>query len=262
MLGLVIVVFLISIAILAPLLAPFSPDGINPSAALLRPNSTEIFGTDDLGRDILSRVLFGARVSLTAGILTVLAAVLIAVPVGLASAYSGGWVDNVIMRIMDMILAFPSLILALAITATLGPSLRNAMIAIAFVLLPVFARIARGQTLSVKGLEYVEAARVVGAGTPIILFRHILPNIISPIVVQASLAIAGAVLAEASLSFLGLGTQPPTPSWGAMVYEGQSYLERQPWLGLFPGFAIFLVVLGFNLLGDGLRDALDPRLSS
>jgi peptide/nickel transport system permease protein len=217
-------------------------------------------GTDDLGRDVLSRIIYGARASLIAGVVATGIALLIGTALGIVSGYALGPTDTVISRVMDALLAFPGLILALAITAALGPSLVNAMIAIGIVGVPRFARLARAQVLSVRGNEYVEAVRALGASNTRILLRHIAPNILTPVIIQTSLSVAFAILTEASLSFLGLGVQPPTPSWGFMLNQGRDYIAQAPWLAVFPGIAIFLVVMAFNLLGDAIRDALDPRL--
>jgi peptide/nickel transport system permease protein len=258
--GLVVIAALLGAAALAPALAPYDPTEQRLERMLERPGRTYLLGTDDLGRDILSRLLYGARVSLLVGVLSVGISLLVGVALGLVAGYRGGVTDELVMRVMDGLLAFPALVLALAITAALGPSLRNAMIAIGIVGIPGFARLVRGQVLSLRAQEYVEAARAAGLGDGRIVLRHILPGTLAPIIVHASLRVAFAVLAEAGLSFLGLGTQPPTPSWGAMLNAGREYLEMAPWLSIAPGAAIFVTTLGFNFLGDGLRDALDPRL--
>jgi peptide/nickel transport system permease protein len=219
-----------------------------------------LLGTDENGRDVLSRILYGTRISLMAGVFSVAIAVVLGVGSGLISGYFGGRLDNIIMRFMDALLAFPTLVLALAITAALGPGLRNAMIAIGIVYTPLFARLTRGQVLSVREREFVEAARTIGSGHLRIMAQHILPNVFAPLIVQISLSIALAILAEATLSFLGLGVQPPEPSWGSMVSRGKDYLDLAPWLAFAPGAAILMAVIGFNFLGDAIRDALDPRL--
>jgi peptide/nickel transport system permease protein len=258
-LGLVIVVLLVAVAILAPLIAPFDP--VQQAYAYVRkpPSMRNWFGTDESGRDLLSRVIFGARASLLAGVVSVAIAVSIGVPVGMLAGYRGGLTDALISRITDAMLAIPFLILAIALAAFLGPSLTNAMIAIGVTATPIFVRLTRGQVLVVKTEDYVEAARAVGNGPFRIAFRHILPNIAPALLVQASLTIAAAIIAEASLSFLGLGQQPPAPSWGSMLNTAQRFLTNAPWMAIWPGLAIFLAVLSFNLLGDGLRDALDPK---
>jgi peptide/nickel transport system permease protein len=223
------------------------------------PSAAHPLGTDEIGRDVLARLVWGARASLLAGCVSVMIAVAIGVPLGIAAGYFGGWTDAAISRCAEALLAAPFLILAIALAAFLGPSLTNAMIAIGLSATPIFVRLTRGQTLSVKAEDYVESARAIGLPTFRILSRYILPNVLPPILVQSTLAIATAIIAEASLSFLGLGQQPPAPSWGSMLNIAKNFLEQAPWMALWPGIAIFLVVLGFNLLGDGLRDALDPR---
>ena len=258
--GVGIVGVVVACAILAPVLSPYDPNRQRLLEALQGPSAAHLLGTDENGRDVLSRVLYGARVSLAAGVFSVGIAVTLGVASGLISGYFAGRVDNVIMRGMDALLAFPTLVLALAITAALGPGLRNAMIAIGIVYTPVFSRLTRGQVLSVREREFVEAARTLGAGHGRIMLRHIFPNVTAPLIVQASLSVALAILAEATLSFLGLGVQPPDPSWGSMVSRGKDYLEQAPWLAFAPGGAILLAVMGFNFLGDAVRDALDPRL--
>jgi peptide/nickel transport system permease protein len=244
----------------APWLAPYDPVTADFASVLSPPTATHPFGTDDVGRDILSRVVYGSRISLQAGLFTVAVALVIGLPLGLAAGFFGGRVDDVIMRGSEVILAFPTLVLALGITAILGPKLIHALFAIGIVFVPHFARLVRAQALSVKENDYVTAARALGASDTRLLARHVLPNCLAPLLVQCTFSISFAILTEAALSFLGLGTQPPTPSWGIMLSMGRGYLEQAPWLGAFPGLAIFLTVLGFNLLGDGLRDALDPRL--
>lgn len=258
--GLVIVVLAVGAALVAPFAAPYAPDRQDVSILLTGPSGAHLLGVDDLGRDVLSRVLFGARVSLTVGVIAVGISLVVGLPIGLVSGYVGGVVDNVLMRIMDGLLAFPALVLALGISAVLGPSLENAMIAIGVVGVPTFARLVRGGALAVRNLEYVLAARAIGVAQIRILLRHVLPNVVSPVIVQASLAVGTAILTEATLSFLGLGVQPPTPSWGSMVDAGKGYLNTAPWFALAPGAAIVVTVIGFNFLGDALRDALDPRL--
>jgi peptide/nickel transport system permease protein len=247
------------LALAAPLIAPFDPLATDWRLVRKLPSLQHLFGTDDLGRDVLSRVIWGARASLMAGLVSVSIALAVAVPLGLASGYFGGFIDGLLMRIIDAMLAIPFLVLAIALAAFLGPSLINAMIAIGIVQTPIFTRLTRGQALAVKHEDYIEAARAVGNPDRRILLRHILPNILPPILVQVTLAIAAAIIAEAGLSFLGLGQQPPTPSWGSMLNTARNFLSQAPWMAVWPGLAIFSLVLSFNLLGDGLRDALDPR---
>ena len=259
MVALFVVVFLIAIAVFAPLVAPYDPTLTSFTQVRKPPTWAHWFGTDEVGRDVLSRVIWGARASLSAGLVSVGIAVGAGVPLGLLAGYAGGWVDTILSRIVDAMLAIPFLILAITLSAFLGPSLSNAMIAIGVTATPVFIRLTRGQTLGAKVEDYVEAARAVGNPHWRIALRHLLPNIVPPLLVQASLAIAGAIIAEASLSILGLGQQPPAPSWGSMLNSAQRFLAQAPWMAFWPGFAIFFAVLSFNLLGDGLRDALDPR---
>ncbi|MEO1679712.1 MAG: ABC transporter permease [Pseudomonadota bacterium] len=258
-LGGVIVLFFIIVALMAPLLPVPGPAETDWSAVRQAPSATHPFGTDEIGRDVLSRMIWGAQASLLAGVVSVLIAVAIGVPLGVLAGYAKGWTDALISRVTEALLAAPFLILAIALAAFLGPSLRNAMIAIGISAMPVFIRLARGQTLAVMTEDYVESARAIGVGHLALIWRYILPNIFPPILVQGTLTIATAIIAEASLSFLGLGQQPPAPSWGSMLNIAKNFLEQAPWMALYPGMAIFLVVLGFNLLGDGLRDALDPR---
>jgi peptide/nickel transport system permease protein len=246
---------------LAPFLAPYDPTHQEFSDLLQGPSRQHPLGTDDLGRDVLSRLMWGARVSLQVGVIAVGIALVTGTLLGLLSGYVGGMLDNWLMRLMDALLAFPVLVLALALAAILSPSLSNVMLAIGVVGVPTYARLVRGQVLSVREWEFVQAAKAVGGTDLRILIQHVLPNITAPIIVEASLHIAAATLAEAGLSFLGLGVQPPTPSWGAMLNVGRGYLEVAPWMAMAPGAAIFLTVLGFNFLGDGVRDALDPRLN-
>lgn len=259
MAGLAVVVLFVLLAVLAPLIAPYDPTLTSFSQVRKPPSWIHWMGTDEVGRDVLSRVIFGARASLSAGLVSVGIALGLGVPLGLLAGYAGGWIDSVISRLVDAMLAIPFLILAITLAAFLGPSLSNAMIAIGITATPVFIRLTRGQTITAKVEDYVEAARAVGNPRWRIALRHILPNVVSPLLVQASLAIAGAIIAEAALSFLGLGQQPPQPSWGSMLNSAQRFIAQAPWMAFWPGFAIFLAVLSFNLLGDGLRDALDPR---
>lgn len=257
--GLAVLLLLALAALLAPWIVPAPPSKIFFTEMRASPGGAHLLGTDELGRDILSRVIYGARVSLTAGLVSVFLAMLSGTALGLIAGYLGGWLDNLIMRLVDAMLALPFLVLAIALAAILGPSLRNTMIAIAIVSAPAFARITRGEVLSQREREYVQAAQALGARDSRLILRHLLPNISGPLIVQTSLAIAAAILAESSLSFLGLGIQPPEPSWGSMLNAARGYLAEAPWMALFPGAAIFLAVLAFNLVGDGLREALDPR---
>jgi peptide/nickel transport system permease protein len=257
--GLVVIAAFILLAVFAPVVAPYDPIATSWTLVRKPPSWLHWFGTDDLGRDILTRVLYGARASLVAGAISVGIALGIGVPFGLLSGYRGGFIDALISRITDAMLACPFLILAIALAAFLGPSLGNAMIAIGITTTPIFVRLTRAQTLNVKVEDYVEAARAMGNPRWRIALFHILPNIMPALLVQATLSIAAAIIAEAALSFLGLGQQPPAPSWGSMLNAAQRFLTTAPWMALWPGLAIFLVVLSFNLVGDGLRDALDPR---
>ena len=257
--GLVVIATFILLALFAPLVAPYDPIATSWTSVRKPPSALHWFGTDDLGRDILARVIYGARASLMAGAISVGIALTIGVPLGLLSGYRGGFVDALISRITDAMLACPFLILAIALAAFLGPSLSNAMIAIGISATPIFIRLTRGQVLSVKVEDYVEAARAVGNPSWRIALVHILPNILPALMVQATLSIAAAIIAEAALSFLGLGQQPPAPSWGSMLNAAQRFLTTAPWMAIWPGLAIFVVVLSLNLVGDGLRDALDPR---
>jgi peptide/nickel transport system permease protein len=257
--GLVVIATFIVLAVFTSLIAPYDPIATSWTLVRKPPSALHWFGTDDLGRDILSRVMYGARASLAAGAISVGIALGIGVPLGLLAGYRGGFIDALISRITDAMLASPFLILAIALAAFLGPSLGNAMIAIGISAAPIFVRLTRGQVLSVKVEDYVEAARAMGNPRWRIALFHILPNIMPALLVQATLSIAAAIIAEAALSFLGLGQQPPAPSWGSMLNAAQRFLTNAPWMALWPGLAIFLVVLSFNLVGDGLRDALDPR---
>ena len=257
--GLAVVLFFILVALLAPWIAPYDPVATNWGSIRAAPSSAHFFGADELGRDVLSRVIWGARASILAGVVSVSISLAFGVPIGMLAGYLGRWVDALISRITDAMLACPFLILAIALAAFLGPSLTNAMIAIGISATPIFIRLTRAQVLSAKAEDYVEAARALGNPHWRIALRHILPNIVAPLIVQATLAVAAAVIAEASLSFLGLGQQPPTPSWGSMLNTARNYVDQAPWMAIWPGLSIFLLVLSFNLLGDGLRDALDPR---
>lgn len=257
--GMAVIATFILVALFAPVIAPYDPIATSWTLVRKPPSALHWFGTDELGRDVFSRVIYGARASLLAGAISVGIALCIGVPFGLLSGYRGGFIDALISRITDAMLACPFLILAIALAAFLGPSLGNAMIAIGITTTPIFIRLTRGQTMNVKVEDYVEAARAMGNPRWRIALFHILPNIMPALLVQATLSIAAAIIAEAALSFLGLGQQPPTPSWGSMLNSAQRFLTTAPWMALWPGLGIFLVVLSFNLVGDGLRDALDPR---
>ena len=257
--GLVVITLFVGIAVFAPWIAPYDPIATSFSTVRKAPSALHWFGTDEIGRDVLSRIVFGARASLLAGVVSVLISLAVGVPVGLLAGYAGGKTDMLISRVTDAMLACPFLILAIALAAFLGPSLTNAMIAIGISATPVFIRLTRGTTLAVKAEDFVLAARAIGNGPLRIAVRHVLPNIFAPLLVQATLAIAAAVIAEASLSFLGLGQQPPQPSWGSMLNVAKNYIDNAPWMAIWPGLSIFVLVLSFNLVGDGLRDALDPR---
>ncbi len=246
-------------AVAAPWLAPYPPNDMGADL-LASPTLDHPFGTDDLGRDILSRVIHGASVSVVVGLIAVGTAAVVGVPLGLLAGYRGGLTDTVVMRVLDGLMAFPAILLAIAIMAVLGPSLRNAMIAIGVIYIAPFARIVRASVLSLREREFVDAARGLGAGALRVVVRHVLPNCLSPVIVQASLGMGYAILVEAALSFLGLGVQPPQASWGSMLAEGRGFLDRAPWFATFPGLAIFVTVLGLNFVGDRLREALDPRL--
>lgn len=259
-LGLVVVGTLVVVVILAPVLAPADPLAMDIKARFVTPSAQRPFGTDNFGRDILSRVLYGARISLQVGVVSVLFGLVAGVILGAVAAYVGGIVDDVIMRIMDGLLAFPSIMLALLLRFVLGPSITSVMIAIAIIRIPIFARTVRGSVLAERERDYVTAALSIGQTPMKILFRQILPNALAPLIVLATVLFANAILIEASMSFLGMGTPPPQPSWGTMLSDGRQFMENHPHVVLFPGLAISLVVLGVNLLGDGLRDALDPRL--
>jgi peptide/nickel transport system permease protein len=258
--GLFLIAFLALIAVLAPVIAPADPIKQVLSTRLKPPSAAHWLGTDQLGRDVLSRMMYGARISLIIGIVVVGLAATSGTLVGLIAGYAGGWLDEGLMRVTDVFFAFPALILAMAISGALGPSLTNAMIAIAAVSWPVYARLVRAQVLTLREREYVEAARALGASSERIVRQHILPNSLAPLLVQASFDMGGAILSAAGLSFIGFGAQPPTAEWGVMISEGRNYIATQPWLSLFPGIAILLTVAAFNLIGDGLRDILDPRL--
>jgi peptide/nickel transport system permease protein len=257
--GLILTLLLIVTALAAPLLSQYDPFEQNTARRLEAPSREHLLGLDDLGRDVLARILYGARVSLRVGFSVVLLASVVGVTLGATAAYFGGWADTLIMRITDILLAFPGILLAIALVAVLGPSLNNVILALAVIGWVGYARLVRGQVLKVRELEYVTAAKALGARSPRVILLHVLPNVINPVIVMATLGLAGAILAEAALSFLGLGVQPPTPSWGAMLTAGRRYLGLANHLAIFPGAAIMLAVMGLNFLGDGLIDALDPK---
>lgn len=257
--GAVLMTLFVLVAYLGPLIAPYNPIELHLEAQLAPPSAQYPLGTDELGRDILSRIIYGARISLEAGVLAVLLAAGIGVLSGLTAGYLGGWVDAVIMRVWDTLLAFPAIFLAIGIVTIVGPGYLNAVLAVAIINIPTFARLVRATTLSVKAKDFVEATYSIGAPQAHIMFRTILPNCIAPVVVQMAIAAPAAILVEASLSYLGLGSQPPAPSWGNMLTAAQSYLYRAPTYGLWPGLALTLVVIGMNYFADGLQDAIDPR---
>lgn len=259
MTGAAIVFVLALVAVFGRALAPYDPVGMDFAARFVPPSLDHPFGTDEFGRDIFSRILYGARISFQVAFIAVGISGSIGVALGLAAGFLGGWIDETIMRVMDVFFAFPAVLLAITVMAILGRGVGNAMIAIAIVYVPIFARVTRGAVISVRGREYVTAARALGQSQGAIMLRHVLPNALGPIIVQTSLSLAFAILAEAALSFFGLGTQPPEPSWGRMLSEGRGFLRQAPWMGIFPGLAIMVSVMGFNFLGDGLRDILDPR---
>lgn len=259
--GLAIIILFALLALLAPLVSPYDPLTQNISASLAMPGAAHWFGADKLGRDILSRIMYGARISLVSGVAVITMAGLFGSAVGLLAGYTRGWLDEALMRVTDIFFAFPSLILAMAIAGALGPSLQNALIAVAVVTWPVYARLVRGQMLILREREFVQAARLVGATDSLIMRRHLLPNTLSPLLVQASFDMGGVILAVAGLSFIGFGAQPPIPEWGVMISEGRNYITTHWWLTFFPAIAMLLAVAGFNLVGDGLRDVLDPRLN-
>ena len=257
--GAALVLGFVLMAVLAPVLAPYTPEDL-VAKRLTAPQRSHLMGTDEFGRDILSRIIFGARISLWVGIVAVGIGLAGGASVGLISGYVGGRLDMLLMRVVDVMFSIPPIILAITLTGVLGPGLTNATVAIGLVYLPTFARVARGPVLAVVGREYIEAARAAGSGAARVLSLHVLPNVMAPLIVQTTLALSTAILAEATLSFLGLGIQPPEPSWGTMLGTGRKYMELAPWVAIFPGAAVMLLVLGFNVLGDGLRDVLDPRL--
>ncbi len=260
MLGIVIIIFFGSIAVFAPYIVPHDPLELNLEERLLSPTVDHPMGTDNLGRDVLSRVIYGTRVSLSMSVAVVTVVMVLGITIGTAAGYFGGLVDDVIMRVVDVLLAFPSIILALVIAGLLGPSLTNVMIALGAIWWVSYSRIVRGSVLSIKEKEFVEAARAMGCSDVYIVRRHILPNVLSPVIVLATLDMGHIILSIAALSFLGLGAQPPVPEWGTMLNEGRPFMETAPHLMIFPGLMIMITVLAFNFLGDGLRDALDPRM--
>lgn len=260
LIGLGIILFYIVVAFTASWIAPFDPLHIQLDKSLVSPNGEYLFGSDDKGRDILSRIIYGTRLSLMVGVVAVGIGLLIGVPIGLISGYYGGWWDTVLMRVIDVLLAFPGMLLALAIVSALGPSLFNVMLAVGIFSIPTFARLVRGSVLTVRKLEYIDAIRALGAGDLRIITFHIFPNVVSPIIVQGTLRLATAILTAAGLSFLGMGAQPPSPEWGAMLSNGRDFIFSAPYVAIFPGLAIAFLVIGFNLFGDGLRDALDQRM--
>ncbi|KON84390.1 ABC transporter permease [Rossellomorea marisflavi] len=262
LIGLFIVLFFVILAIAAPLIAPQGINEQNLAKRLQAPSSEHWFGTDDFGRDILSRIIHGARISLWVGFFAVIGSAVAGSLLGIVAGYYGRWVDTIISRIFDIMLAFPSILLAIAVVAALGPSLRNALIAIAIINIPNFGRLVRSRVLSVKQEEYVMAAKAIGMKDNRILLHHILPNSMAPIIVQGTLAIATAIIEAAALGFLGLGAQAPQPEWGKMLADARTFMLQAPWTMIFPGLAIMLTVLGFNLMGDGLRDALDPKMKN
>src|SRR5881296_1927971 len=259
--GAAVMLLAVMVALAAPLLAPYDPLAQNLGNTLARPGRANLLGTDNVGRDVLSRVIWGTRVSLVAGLVSVAIAVLGGSLLGLVAGYAGGQADGLVMRLMDAVLSFPPLVLALALGAVLGAGLTGVVIALGVVYTPTFARLMRGQVLTITAREYVEAARALGAPAWRIAWHHVLPNAIAPIVIQASLSVAFAILAEASLSFLGLGIQPPGASWGSMINAGRGYLQQAPWIVFGPGAALFVTVVGLNFVGDAIRDGLDPRLT-
>jgi peptide/nickel transport system permease protein len=260
--GLVVLTILVFAGIFGEAIAPYGINDIDIPNRLTGPSADHWFGTDELGRDVFSRVLVAARVSLQVGFIAVGFALIVGVPIGLVAGYYRGGIDSVLMRMMDVLFSFPAILLAIAILAVLGPGVGNAMIAIGLVYTPIFARITRGSVLVVSEEVYIRAARSLGAGDGRIIFRHILPNVMAPIIVQTTLSLAFAILSEAALSFLGLGVQPPNPAWGRMLAEGRDFFQQAPWMGIFPGLAILVTVMAFNFVGDGLRDALDPKQKS
>lgn len=264
--GLALIVIFTIIAIIAPLISPYDPTGIDPTSLRLAPSFSAggsplyFFGTDDVGRDLLSRLIYGARISMMIGFFVVIISCSIGVFLGLVSGYYGGWVDRIVMRFIDILMAFPSILLAIVVVSVMGPGISNAIIAVAIVAIPGFTRIVRASVLAEKKKQYVMASKTFGASSFRIMFSEILPNCMAPLIVQASLGFSDGILNAAALGFLGLGAQPPTPEWGTMLADARPFIESSPWMVTLPGLCILFVVLGFNLFGDGLRDALDPRL--
>jgi peptide/nickel transport system permease protein len=261
LIGLVAVLFGTLLAIFAPTVAPYDPIKMDLAASRQTPSSQHLLGTDELGRDILSRIMYGFRISLTIGLVSVAVGLSFGVMLGAPSGYFGGWLDIAVMRVIDILMSFPTILLAIIVVTVLGPGLYNAMLAVGLAQVPLYSRLVRGLTLKLKSEDFVDAARALGANNSRIIFRHILPNCLSPLIVQATLNIASAILSAAVLGFLGLGAEPPTPEWGAMLSSGRLYMRVAPHISIFPGLAIMVTVLAFNLMGDGLRDALDPRMS-
>ena len=259
--GAVIAVFFVGVAVLAPWVAPFDPEAIQLGANLRPPSAAHPFGTDSLGRDVLSQVIYGARISLTIGFVSVLLAMVVGSPVGAGAGFKGGWLDRSTMRVVDVLVSFPTILLAIIVITIFGPGLFNAMLAIGIAQVPLYARLTRGVVLKIKALDYVQAARAAGVHESRVLWRHVLPNCLPPLIVQSTLLFATAILSAAYLGFLGLGAQPPTPEWGTMLSKARDFLRVAPHVSIFPGVTIMVTVLGLNLLGDGLRDVLDPRTS-
>jgi len=262
MIGIFIIIFFIIVALIAPLLTPYAFNTISASERLQSPSMAHWFGTDDLGRDIFTRIVYGARISLMVGFFAVTGALVFGTILGIVAGFFGRWLDMLISRIFDIMLAFPSILLAIAIVAILGPSLQNALIAIAIINIPIFGRLVRSKVISIREEEYIMAAKAQGMKNGRILFHHVLPNSLAPIIVQATLGFGVAILEAAALGFLGLGAQAPTPEWGKMLSDSRQFIQSAPWTVLFPGISIMLVVLGFNMIGDGLRDALDPKMKN
>jgi len=260
LLGLAVVFFVVIASLTAGIVAPFDPLKLSLSNRIKAPSEAHVFGTDHFGRDILSRVLYGGRASLWVGVMSVLLAAAVGIILGAVGGYFGGRIDDVIVLIMDALISFPSVLLAIGLMAVMGPGVKNIIIALALVFIPTYGRVVRGSVLSIRQKEYIEAARNAGSGDMKIIFLHVLPNTMAPLIVVTTISVANAILIEAALSFLGLGVPPPAPSWGNILSDGRNFISQAPWLTIFPGLAITLCVLGFNTLGDGLRDVLDPKL--